>query len=707
VHGCRDLQPHHYLPAACPYVQAGIGTSGNLPQKSTALSSTPSSSNPNFDEVLSIRTSLPVNEMFAPTLTVEVFDSRFGGLYKPLLGSCEIETGEHLPWNKRARQADAGSMDKLLAALNPMDPEHVSAGAGAFGTFESELARHNSLAMAPMRGSAGGLAGGGGAGGAGGSGSAGAFTFVDPWKIGRDHTTDQLEELMKKTGSTTFHAWHLERYSEFGADSGGPSMQRTKQSGILKGFIRIKEHTAATLPLEWPIKMEELTAPQSVVVRLYVLEAKGLAESDALSKPDPFLKVTLGESYEQSTQSRYMTDSNDPYFGEVFEFQSTMPGDTMLKIEVMDHDTFRCDLIGTTTIDLEQRFFNKEWRQLGRQHPTGQVIKRPVEQRPLLLPGKDPQGTIVCWCDIFTKEQARFNPPVNVAKPLPEEFELRVVVWNANNLKLMDGSGLNDVQFTVTLSGHDPVANSFVEETLETDTHWRASGGEASMNYRLVFKLMLPMKPRAKLIIKAWDRDPLEFRSELIGRWEHDLNGSSGGRSGVLDEALFKYRRHMQFLAGVESMTSTEQVKSELRKANITFHEDHSVQGNPQYLSDLKDLLLTFGTEGLPGTAVRFPRGAGGGSGFSAGGAQNKITLTPTQARERTEQGRGFGDGDAYKANLSHPNAPGEDRGTVEMQFEVLPKDLAGKRPVGQGRDKPNQFPTLVRMPLPLFSSPC
>ena len=44
----------------------------------------------------------------------------------------------------------------------------------------------------------------------------------------------------------------------------------------------------------------------------------------------------------------------------LFEFDAVFPMDSMLKIQVMDYDTFSADdLIGETNIDLENRFFSK------------------------------------------------------------------------------------------------------------------------------------------------------------------------------------------------------------------------------------------------------------------------------------------------------------------------------------------------------------
>jgi len=73
-----------------------------------------------------------------------------------------------------------------------------------------------------------------------------------------------------------------------------------------------------------------------------------------------------------------------------------LPGASRLKIALMDHDKFGFDsLIGKTTIDVENRFFNKAW---------GALPFKPVEVRELFNPSSSiAQGKIKLWVDILPK----------------------------------------------------------------------------------------------------------------------------------------------------------------------------------------------------------------------------------------------------------------------------------------------------------------
>ena len=48
------------------------------------------------------------------------------------------------------------------------------------------------------------------------------------------------------------------------------------------------------------------------------------------------------------------------------------------------------------------------------------------------------QGVLRMWVDILTPDQAKRFAPVPIARPPPEPFELRVILWRADKVKAMD-----------------------------------------------------------------------------------------------------------------------------------------------------------------------------------------------------------------------------------------------------------------------------
>ena len=49
------------------------------------------------------------------------------------------------------------------------------------------------------------------------------------------------------------------------------------------------------------------------------------------------------------------------------------------------------------------------------------------------------QGKLEMWVEILTLDQARTITPVPISPPQPEEWELRVVVWETNDCTLKAG----------------------------------------------------------------------------------------------------------------------------------------------------------------------------------------------------------------------------------------------------------------------------
>ncbi|XP_063229448.1 fer-1-like protein 6 isoform X2 [Bacillus rossius redtenbacheri] len=100
--------------------------------------------------------------------------------------------------------------------------------------------------------------------------------------------------------------------------------------------------------------------PLEIVVRLYVVRGIGLAIRDVTGASDPYLVVSTS-SRENLVNDRenYIPATLDPIFGRMFELELSLPDDYQLNITVMDRDIKWDDLIGTTTIDIENRYYSK------------------------------------------------------------------------------------------------------------------------------------------------------------------------------------------------------------------------------------------------------------------------------------------------------------------------------------------------------------
>lgn len=65
-----------------------------------------------------------------------------------------------------------------------------------------------------------------------------------------------------------------------------------------------------------------------------------------------------------------------------------------------------------------------------------------------------------------------------------EEFDMRLVIFDTLDIKMMDVEGTSDVFVKAFFDQK--------EESKETDTHFRCQTGKASFNYRMLLKMTVP-----------------------------------------------------------------------------------------------------------------------------------------------------------------------------------------------------------------------
>jgi hypothetical protein len=229
-----------------------------------------------------------------------------------------------------------------------------------------------------------------------------------------------------------------------------------------------------------------------------------------------YLRVKLGKNVIQDS-GKVCKGNNQLEFYQSFELRVELPGVSQLEVSVVERNFFGFDaVIGTTTLDLEDRWFNEKWSKGSIDIPKeanspkevdeklSSLKRKPVEERTLKLPSnRMPQGKITCWLDMMTEKEAAKEPMFDISLVPPAPFELRLVLWKGRNMMSMEEltKGMNDLYLVASL-----ISLGGLDIEKETDIHWRAKNGTGSFNWRMKFNFTLPQK-RPRLRISAWDQD--------------------------------------------------------------------------------------------------------------------------------------------------------------------------------------------------------
>ena len=650
--GCRSLHPLSVFAPIMPSVEISIGGGAVV---STVPSNKPHARSPSYPgKPLLLPFRCPVDAQFAPSLSITVRDRcpgtgrifgarTLGRTSFDLTRRLKHTNGEHNPY------FSDGNDDE------PEDVEDESKGdtlaTGTASDHVSENPRRGGRRF--MRSFLGQLS------------SSGAAASREGKGVEDDSSGDDDEEHIKKELGNALYAApqpYTKRRLRLGESLPQKAGTSSKSPGCLEDVADLNPPLFASLPIfdgqglgrrqvgifKCTIAVvdardevdassgnssqeqleEKLKKREEVYVRLYVLDATDLMPMDPNGLSDPYLKVILpggggkskgGVLYDGRKDTR--TGANAvfertlaPQFHVRIDTIAQLPGPSQLKIEVWDWDRFsHDDLIGSTVIDLEDRWFDQRWRDMDSRprkvrgkwaqvnaaggsdafndaserillrgssdasvragaeglaaDPRFNCPTKPLESRTLDSPtSQNPQGSLRVWLDLLTAEEHKRCPPHDVSLPAPEEFEVRVVIWKTKGVRPGDpGSGMTDMYLTAWLGkGMDAKAK------LSTDTHFRCNDGRGSFNWRMKFPLKLPL-PRAdaegalRLTLQVWDKDILE--DDMVGKVVINLIEADTVRNGKIAHNLKVAavdHTHVSLL-GAKQKTRREAEKSSTR----------------------------------------------------------------------------------------------------------------------------------------------
>ena len=459
----------------------------------------------------------------------------------------------------------------------------------------------------------------------------------------------------------------------------------------------VDENTERLNAGRWQQK-KALAKSRSVVVRVYIIEGMQLRAMDRNGSSDPYVLATLSGEKQQAAGDRskkQMTTLN-PDFRQVFEFEITMPGPALLKLQVKDWDRItRDDEIGSTTIDLEHRYFCDQWRS---------YELKPIEERQLQSrKDRGDNGKLRLWIDMYDGTLASVPPAVTIEKPPPEQFQLRVIVWRAEGMQ--DDSGkrasrtkdaMNDLYFT----GHlrTKLNKKVRDQEQKTDVHWRAKDGKGEFNYRLVYDFevdpQLPVKRPCTFTLKAWDKDPTLFKSDFLGSKEVHLDK-------IMDEAMVDAMESKKRRRRIEELTNGGRV-GEMEYALQRYKEKNLKKQKKRHTQKLKEREkrrlhnqersgLIDGLEKKERRCLNFfdCNVVDLEQGLLDGPADNVNDSSDASELYATEN---------YKWENERRwvlRDRGEQTGVVWVTVELLHSSAAQQRKAGKGRGEPNENPVL------------
>uniref|UniRef100_A0A7N8YL02 Otoferlin n=1 Tax=Mastacembelus armatus TaxID=205130 RepID=A0A7N8YL02_9TELE len=275
------------------------------------------------------------------------------------------------------------------------------------------------------------------------------------------------------------------------------------------------------------------------------------------------------------------------------------------------------------------------------------LVPEHVETRPLLHPDKPgiEQGRIEMWVDMFPKDMTAPGPALDISPRKPKKFELRVIIWNTDEVVLEDddiftGEKSSDIfLFVLWLKGQQ-------EDKQDTDVHYHSITGEGNFNWRFIYPFDYLMAEEKIVISKkesmfAWDETEYKIPARLnLQVWDAD-HFSADDFLGAIELDLNRFPRG----AKTAKQCTIEMVTNEAEMPIVSIFKQKRIKGWWPFVARNEDdeFELTVGLN--------------------------------------EEQHKGVG---IRKTRLQVNT-----HGKVEAELHLLTGEEAEKSPVGEGRNEP------------------
>ncbi|KAJ1447382.1 hypothetical protein M885DRAFT_451451 [Pelagophyceae sp. CCMP2097] len=529
----------------------------------------------------------------------------------------------------------------------------------------------------------------------------------------------ELEAFLKTKPFETYPVYRGKYHTE-------SSKSTLRIVGYFKGVIRVLDadpvfEAQPFLPLKLIRPPQEYTARDDV--RLYVIRGANLQPVDGNSC-DPYLRVKLGSEVDERPRD-HRPKTLKPDFYETSEAATVLPGPSTLKIQVRDWNRFYPvhELVGETHIDLEDRWFHRDWQKLDAvdaRLASSNPLK-PIEVRALRKESSSVvQGSLQLWVEVRRCDDARRDKAVELKGPDRRKFEVRIICWKSKDVPFEMGDYYCQFQLGAA-------------RKQKTDVHWRCRKGKASWNWRICIPVELPLSSpeQGRLAIQLWDQDVFKW-NDVLGDSQIDLyrwflkayqEQKSIEVFKTINDAVRRKRNADQGLANDADLEesdadsgsdSEDEDDEEAPAADAPASADVTLAGDleagaardggaPPGDSDAakKDKDAASAPAAAPKKKKKKQQQPSVSAEGDADAAADKDAMYfVSQLKDMV----GLGDLDATAqraavwVRLTYSDRKRNrvlDRGAVAISVEILPADEALLKPAGHGRSEPNTNPVL------------
>ena len=300
----------------------------------------------------------------------------------------------------------------------------------------------------------------------------------------------------------------------------------SSNSGIFKGLIKIasklnfmqynsfissiESTNNGTLPQHYNFLnsynniSQHILTKHNAITRIYILELRNIPSHNCT----PYITINHGNKQLITTETLSSTSTNNSHYKlyKHYDILTELPGTNTITIQVHSYDPiFPDELIGETTIDIEDRYFDSKWQALHFKPIETRSLKRNDIQRI--------QGEILLWIELIEQsERYQLQTPWYIQPHPFIELICVFIVYETEDLQCLDVEGTSDVYVSIYTNDN---------ERISTDIHYRCSNGNASFNYRLILPIHLP-QCNGILHVNAYDNDILS-KDDYIGGTTIDL----------------------------------------------------------------------------------------------------------------------------------------------------------------------------------------